>query len=244
MTREAEVPGWGLEVKGLTKSFGHMMVLRGINLRVPRGEFLTIFGPNAAGKTTLLKILATVSKPSSGEVRILGLSLKEASIEIRRRIGVVTHDTLLYDDLTVHENLKFYGKMYDVPQLGERIDQLAGEMGLEPYFRQRVRSLSHGMQKRVSIARAVIHNPDLVLLDEPEAGLDQRATEMLAEMLNGLRREGRTIVMTTHNLERGLKMGDCVAILARGKLVFKEARLEVDAASFQETYLRYTGVPR
>jgi heme exporter protein A len=134
--------------------------------------------------------------------------------------------------------------MYDVPQLGERIDQLAGEMGLEPYFRQRVRSLSHGMQKRVSIARAVIHNPDLVLLDEPEAGLDQRATEMLAEMLNGLRREGRTIVMTTHNLERGLKMGDCVAILARGKLVFKEARLEVDAASFQETYLRYTGVPR
>ena len=146
MKRRAEVDEWAIEVEGVTKSFGHHRVLRGINLRVRKGEFLTIFGPNAAGKTTLLRILATLSKPSSGKVRILGFSVKDAPTENRRRLGVVTHETLLYDDLTVYENLKFYGRMYDVPHLEERIGSVAAEIGLEAHLRQRVGPLSHGMK--------------------------------------------------------------------------------------------------
>ena len=244
MKERAEVDEWAIEVDDLGKSFGYVRVLKGLDLRVRRGEFLTIFGPNAAGKTTLLRILATLSKPSSGEVRILGLSVKDAATEIRRRIGVVTHETLLYDDLTVYENLKFYGRMYDVPELEERIGSLVAEIGLEDRLRQRVRTLSHGMQKRLSIARAVIHDPELVLLDEPEAGLDQHATEMLAEVLDSLHSGKRTVVMTTHNLERGVKMGDHVAILARGRVVYKEPKVLLDTASFQQTYYHHTGVQR
>ncbi len=232
---------WAVEVGGLTKSFGSLLVLRGIDLRVKKGEFLTIFGPNAAGKTTLIKILATLSKPSSGEVRLAGLQLQDDATEIRRRIGVVTHQTLLYDDLTVCENLRFYGRMYDVPNLEERIATVIRQVGLEARLHDRVRTLSHGMQKRASIARAVIHNPSIVLLDEPEAGLDPHATAMLVEILDTLYSGERTVVMTTHNLERGLQMGDRVAILARGKIVYEEPRLSLDTASFQETYYRYTG---
>jgi heme exporter protein A len=132
--------------------------------------------------------------------------------------------------------------MYDVPNLEERIGALVAEMGLEARLRQRVRTLSHGMQKRLSIARAVIHDPELVLLDEPEAGLDQHATEMLAEVLDNLYSGKRTVVMTSHNLERGLKMGDHVAILARGRVVYKEPRALLDTASFQQTYYHHTGV--
>lgn len=232
---------WAVEVGGLTKSFGSLLVLRGIDLRVKKGEFLTIFGPNAAGKTTLIKILATLSRPSSGEVRLGGLQLQDDATEIRRRIGVVTHQTLLYDDLTVRENLRFYGRMYDVPNLEERIAIVIRQVGLEARLHDRVRTLSHGMQKRASIARAVIHNPSIVLLDEPEAGLDPHATAMLVEILDTLYSGERTVVMTTHNLERGLQMGDRVAILARGKIVYEEPRLFLDTASFQETYYRYTG---
>lgn len=232
---------WAVEVGGLTKSFGSLLVLRGIDLRVKKGEFLTIFGPNAAGKTTLIKILATLSRPSSGEVRLGGLQLRDDATEIRRRIGVVTHQTLLYDDLTVRENLRFYGRMYDVPNLEERIAIVIRQVGLEARLHDRVRTLSHGMQKRASIARAVIHNPSIVLLDEPEAGLDPHATAMLVEILDTLYSGERTVVMTTHNLERGLQMGDRVAILARGKIVYEEPRLFLDTASFQETYYRYTG---
>ncbi|MFQ5988033.1 MAG: ABC transporter ATP-binding protein, partial [Dehalococcoidia bacterium] len=148
---------WAVEVGGLTKSFGRQLVLRGIDLRVKKGEFLTIFGPNAAGKTTLIKILATLSRPSSGEVRLAGLQLQDDATEIRRRVGVVTHQTLLYDDLTVRENLRFYGRMYDVANLEERIATVIRQVGLEARLHDRVRTLSHGMQKRASIARAVIH---------------------------------------------------------------------------------------
>ena len=244
MKGRAESDQWAIEVDDLTKSFGYLRVLKGLNLRVGKGEFLTIFGPNAAGKTTLLRILATLSKPSSGEVHILGLPAKDAAAEIRQRIGVVTHETLLYDDLTVYENLKFYGRMYDVLHLEERISSLVAEIGLEARLRQRVGTLSHGMQKRLSIARAVIHDPELVLMDEPEAGLDQHATEMLAELLDSLYSGRRTVVMTTHNLERGLKMGDHVAILSQGRVVYKEPRALLDTASFQQTYYHHTGVQR
>ena len=148
-----------VEVKSLTKSFGSRLALKGVDLVVGEGEFLTILGPNGAGKTTLLQILATVSRASSGKIRIGGLEVGKESTEIRRRIGYVSHQTLLFDDLTAYENLKFYGRMYDVPDLDRRIHSLAEKMELSSRLHQLVRTLSRGMQQRLSIVRALLHDP-------------------------------------------------------------------------------------
>lgn len=233
-----------VEVKGLTKYFGRHQVLRGVDLEVGRGEFLTIFGPNGAGKTTLIKILSTLSKPSSGEGRIAGWDIKTKAAEVRRHLGVVSHETLLYHDLTAYENLKFYGKMFDVPHWEERIVDMVRQVGLESRLYDRVGTLSHGMQKRLSIARALLHHPSLLLLDEPETGLDQQAMALFTEVLNTLVGGECTIIMTTHNMERGLKMGNRVAILSGGRIVYQEKKPLVDIAAFAETYYKYTGVGR
>ncbi len=235
---------WAIEVEGLTKSFGDHLALKGIELKVEKGEFLTVFGPNGAGKTTLIKVLATLSKPSAGRVRVGGLDLRDSAVEIRRKIGVVTHQTFLYDDLTAFENLRFYGRMYDVPNLEERIHEVITMVGLASRLHHRVRTLSRGMQQRLSIARAVIHSPSIMLLDEPETGLDQYATSMLSEVLDALNGGDRTVVMTTHSLERGLAMGDHVVILAEGKIVYEESKRSLDMVSLQETYHHLTGARR
>ncbi len=228
-------PTWAIEAEELTKSFGHRLALRGINLKVARGEFFIIFGPNGAGKTTLIKILATLSKPSSGSVRIAGLDLKKSPAEIRHQIGVVCHQTYLYDNLTAYENLRFYGRMYDVTNVEKRIQQVANYMGLVFVLKERMGTLSRGMQQRLSIARAIIHNPEILLLDEPETGLDQNALLLFEDLLTSFRRSNKTLVMTTHNPERGLKMADRVIILAQGKVVYEETK--PDVATFKRGYL-------
>ncbi|MFC1925555.1 heme ABC exporter ATP-binding protein CcmA [Chloroflexota bacterium] len=228
-------------IEGVTRRFGRKPVLRGIDLEVNEGEFLSIFGPNGAGKTTLIKVMATLLKPSAGTVHVAGLDLRENPIEIRRRIGVVSHQTFLYDELTAYENLKYYGKMYDVPHLKEQIHELISRVGLESRLHDRVRTLSRGMQQRLSIARAMIHNPPIILLDEPETGLDQYAGEMLLEVLAAQNPVKRTVVMTTHNLERGLEMGSHIAILAKGKIAYEESKQSLNLASLQEAYLHHTG---
>ncbi|MBI4302689.1 MAG: heme ABC exporter ATP-binding protein CcmA [Chloroflexi bacterium] len=233
---------WAIEVQGLTKAFALRKVLRGIDLRVRRGGFLTIFGPNGSGKTTLLKILSTLIKPTAGRICISGYELGEDASAIRRIIGVVSHNTLLYDDLTPYENLRFYGRMYDVPQLEERIASVIAQVGLASRLHDRVRTLSRGMQQRLSIARALLHNPSILLLDEPETGLDPQATAALGEILQGMKAGERTVVMTTHNLERGLSMGDHVVILANGTIAYEELERPLDMADFRGTYYRYTGV--
>jgi ABC-type multidrug transport system ATPase subunit len=230
-----------IEVKGITKSFGNHLALRGVDLGVKKGEFLTLFGPNGAGKTTLIKVLTTLLKPSAGSVRIAGLDIHDSSVTILRKIGVVSHQTFLYDELTAYENLKFYGKMYDVTNLEERIYDLITKVGLASRLHDRVRTLSRGMQQRLSIARAMIHNPSIILLDEPETGLDQYASAMLGEILNTLSTGEQTMVMTTHNLERGLEMGNRIAILAEGKIVYQESKQALNLGSLQEAYYQYTG---
>ncbi len=232
---------WAIEVQGLTKSFGNRLILKGIDLKVRKGEFLTVFGPNGAGKTTVLRVLGTMLKPSGGQVKVSGLDLKHNSAEIRRGIGVVTHQTMLYDELTSFENLKFYGKMYDVPNLEERIEEVVTKLGLGSRLHHRVRTLSRGLQQRLSIARAVLHNPTLMLLDEPGTGLDQHAANILAGILRAVNDEGRTVIMTTHSLERGLEMGDHVVILAEGRIVYEESKRALDMLSLQEAYHHYTG---
>lgn len=233
---------WAIEVKGVTRRFGKNLVLRGIDLGVREGEFLSIFGPNGAGKTTLIKVLATILKPSAGSIRIAGLDFRDSSVKIRHKIGLVGHQTFLYDELTAYENLKFYGKMYNIPDLEERIRDLISRIGLESRLHDRVGILSRGMQQRLSIARAMIHDPSVILLDEPETGLDQYAGEMLVEVLDALNLGNRTAVMTTHNLQRGLEIGNHIAILAKGKIAFEESKHSLNLASLQEAYRHYTGV--
>ena len=229
-----------IETEGLAKSFGRRRALVRVDLGVRNGEFLTIFGPNGAGKTTLMKLLATLSKPSAGSARVDGMDIRSHAVQVRRRLGVVTHPTFLYNDLTVSENLRFYGRMYRVTNLERRIEEVVSQVQLESRLHDRVGTLSHGMQKRVAIARAVLHNPSILLLDEPEAGLDPHATLMMRQILDTLNSGERTVVMTTHNLERGLELADRVAILHRGEIVYQALRKDIDSGGFQETYSRCT----
>src|SRR3990172_1512643 len=158
---------WAVELHGITKSFGYQQVLRGVDLRVKWGELVAVFGPNGAGKTTLLKILATLSRPSGGEGWVAGCHLVKETEAIRGKIGVVAHQTFLYDELTAEENLLFYGRMFRVANLKERVAQVLERVGLADRAQGRVGTFSRGMQQRLSIARGLIHDPQVLLLDEP-----------------------------------------------------------------------------
>lgn len=225
-----------IEVDHLVKSFGTFYALRGVSLRVGAGECLTVFGPNGAGKTTFLRILSALTRPTSGEVRIHGLSLKENFLMIQRRLGVIGHQTFLYDDLTAAENLWFYARLYEVPSPQERLKQLLAEVGLERRAHDRVRSFSRGMQQRLAIARAMLHDPDILFLDEPYTGLDQHAAMMLTNWLQKLRSERRTILLVTHDLAQGLAMADRVAIFLQGRILWEESSGNIAGEKFQQTY--------
>jgi heme exporter protein A len=210
-----------------------------VDLTVAEGEFLTLVGPNGAGKTTLINVISTLSKPTSGQVRIGGYDLSEGAIEIRRQIGVVSHKTLLYDDLSARQNLRFYARMYDVPDAEVRIDGMLQRVGLWGRQHDPVRTYSRGMQQRLAIARAMLHDPAVLLLDEPDTGLDQHAAAMLTDVLHEFGTTRRTVLMTTHNLERGLELGDRMAILAGGRIAYQAGEAELDAEGFREIYYQY-----
>ncbi len=226
-----------IEVSGVTKSFGNIEALRGIDLRIKKGEFLTIFGPNGAGKTTLINILSNLMKPSSGTVSIGGINLNDGGDAVRRDIGVISHNTYLYNNLTPYENIRFYGKIYGVDNLEERVHNVIEQVGLKGRMYDQVGTFSRGMQQRLSLARALIHNPSVIFLDEPYTGLDQHAAHLLKVLLNRFHTdENRTTVMTTHNIERGLEMCDQVAIQVRGKILYKETLSKIDRDNFEEIY--------
>ncbi len=231
-----------IEVQGLTKSFGNHSALRGVDLEVRRGESVVIFGPNGAGKTTLIKVLATIMNPSSGKVLIDGLNLKNHAEEIRRRIGVVSHQTFLYSSLTAYENLKFYSRMYDVPRAEERIREAVAMVEMTSRLNDRVGILSRGMQQRLSIARSLLHKPSIMLLDEPETGLDQQASSILWKVLQPEGGEKHTIILATHNLERGLELADRLLILDKGKIVYQNTKQALELATLTEAHQRSTQV--
>ncbi len=225
-----------VKLQGLTKSFNNHLALAGIDLEIRQGESVVICGPNGAGKTTLIKVLATIMNPSSGKVLIEGLSLKDNAEEIRRRIGVVAHQTFLYSNLTAYENLEFYSRMYAIPRAKERIHEVLAMVGMTSRLHDRVGTLSRGMQQRLSIARSLLHKPAIMLLDEPETGLDQQAISMLWEALEAEGEIKRTIILTTHNLERGLKVGERLLILDKGKIVYEGSRQVLDLAGLKKVY--------
>ena len=229
-------PGPAVLVSDLHKSYGHVEALRGVDLRVEPGVFLTVFGPNGAGKTTLMKILATLTRPSEGTALVGGKDVVRDAAVVRRRVGVISHNTYLYAQLTAIENLEFYARMYRLQAGRERALALLSKMELTRRMHDRVATYSRGMQQRLSVARALLHDPELLLLDEPYTGLDQHASRVLAEVLEGLRDGNRTVIMTTHNLQEGLAGCDRAAILVDGEFVFDQRVSEIDASGFQDTY--------
>jgi heme exporter protein A len=229
-----------VEVKQLVKSFGHQMALRGVNLDVNEGEFLALFGPNGAGKTTLMRTVCSLARPTSGTVRVHGEDLGKSATSLRRHVGFISHNSLLYADLTPDENLLFFARMYELDKAQSRIDAVLEQVGLKARRRDPVRTFSRGMVQRLAIARAILHDPALMLLDEPYTGLDLQAADMLRRILQELAAAGRTVILTTHNLEQGLEMCDRAAILNRGKIVWQGERGGLDLAQMKEIYREAT----
>ncbi len=225
-----------IQVRGLNKSFGPHTALAGVDLAIDPGEFVALMGPNGAGKTTLLRILATIARPTSGSVRIAGLEPAKRGEDVRRLIGFLSHKTLLYEDLTAEQNLRFYAKMYDIADGPTRTSHLLERVGLSSRRGDLVGTFSRGMQQRLSLARALIHRPQLLLMDEPYTGLDPNATQFLTDLLADLAGDGCTVLLTTHDLERGLASGQRVVILVRGRIVHDVQRGEVDHAAFPDLY--------
>jgi heme exporter protein A len=229
-----------IEVRKLVKRFGLKTVLRGLDFHVEPGEFVAILGPNGAGKTTFLRILASLSRPSLGDVRIAGYQLPGEASHLRRRLGVVSHLPLLYGDLTAEENLHFYGRMYSVPALDQRISQVLELVGLASRRRDLVRTFSRGMQQRLAIGRAVLHDPEVMLFDEPYTGLDQDASAMLDVVLRDVAAAGRTVVMTSHDLVRTADLASRFDVLSRGAIAASIQRADIDPNDLLAFYRQAT----
>ena len=212
---------FALESEDIRKTFGHFTALGGVTLRVKRGEFLALFGRNGAGKTTFLKIAATLVRHTSGKLRIEGIDIREEPENARRHIGFLSHYTYLYRDLTPIENLRFFARLYGMPDSDERIESLLDRVGLRHRASDPVRAFSRGLHQRLGIARVMLHDPSVILLDEPYTGLDANAVEILNQILDQAATLGRTIILTTHDLEQGLRGATRAAIIDRGKIVFE-----------------------
>ncbi|GAB4498641.1 MAG: ABC transporter ATP-binding protein [Anaerolineales bacterium] len=225
-----------IEVKKLVKRFGLKTILKGLDFNVQPGEFVALLGPNGAGKTTFLRILASLSRPSLGSVKVAGYSLPHESAKVRARLGVVSHMPLLYPDLTAEENLQFYARMYGIPNYQLRITEVLQMIGLEPRRRDLVRTFSRGMQQRLAIGRAILHDPEVVLFDEPYTGLDQDASEMLDEVLRSVAAKGRTVVMTSHDLARAEDLATRFDVLTRGVIAASGTRDDFKNSNLLDFY--------
>lgn len=216
-----------IRVHKLVKRFGPKMVLRGLDFAVASGEFVALLGPNGAGKTTFLRILSSLSQPSLGTVEIAGFKLPQQAAQIRQQLGVVSHLPLLYGDLTAAENLQFYGRMYAVPNFMQRTTETLQIVGLAARAKDLVRTFSRGMQQRLAIARAILHDPQILLLDEPHTGLDQHACDMLDKVLLEVAAKGRTVVMTSHDLARTADLASRFDVLLNGKIAASAHRTDL-----------------
>jgi heme exporter protein A len=207
-----------LEVKNLKKSFGLKPVLRGIDLVLDRRECMALMGANGAGKTTILRTLAGLTAPDAGTVRIQGLDIVQHAQQIRRLIGFVGHQPYLYDELTAIENLLFFGRMYTVKQVQQRANELLCKVGLEKRAHERLGSLSRGQVQRLALARALLHSPPLLLLDEPATGLDEQGNELLETLLREHIEQDGTVLFSTHQRDHALKLADSIVTLECGHI--------------------------
>jgi heme exporter protein A len=207
-----------VEVQGLSKSFGPQVALSGVDATISRGETVALLGPNGAGKTTLIRLIAGLSRPTGGRVLVEGVDLSKRPDLVRRRIGVISHQTMLYDDLTAAENLRFYGRLYGLDDVERRVAAALDAVGLSPRAADRFRTFSRGMKQRLAIARATLHDPALLLLDEPFTGLDAGGQAALADRIRGFHRDGRTAILVTHDLAQAVGLAGRFVLLVRGRL--------------------------
>ena len=229
-----------IEIKSLTKSFSYVKALNGIDLKIDCGETLSIFGPNGAGKTTMLRILSTLINMTSGVVRIGDYDIKKNSYEIRKNIGFLSHEKFLYNNLTAFENLKFFSELYGVNNSADLSMELLKKVGIFEKKDELASKLSSGMKQRLSIARALINDPKILLLDEPFTGLDPKGINIISSILNNLKSTGKTILLTTHNLALGLELGDRFVILNSGKIAYQKPCSELNIDILREEYSQIT----
>jgi heme exporter protein A len=225
-----------VEVQGLKKSYGLKPILRGIDFALPQGQRMALLGANGTGKTTILRILAGLSRPSAGNVHITGLDLLHDVQRIRHRVGLVAHQPYVYEELTVLENLLFFARLYTVEQAQGRAQDLLARVGLEKRARERVGALSRGQVQRLAWARALLHDPHLLLLDEPETGLDQEGQQLVDTLLEEHRTRGGSAIFTTHQLERALALSDSIVMLRRGRIAYQQASLSLTLSDLRQAY--------
>lgn len=230
-----------LDIRKLTKVFGDRKALDKVTFSLPEGAFLSIFGPNGAGKTTLLRMLSTLARPTSGTIRVMGEDAKEEPDKVREHIGLISHNSMLYPDLTAMENLMFVARLYGIERPEERVRALLRAVELDHRRFDMVRTFSRGMTQRLSIARALINDPDVVFLDEPYAGLDPHAVEIFDALLADLR-DGRTFVMVSHDLQKGFDACTHALVLARGRVVAFAPKEELDFGEFTQLYRQTVGM--
>lgn len=233
--------GLALEVRDLSRTFGARKALDNVSFDLEQGAFLSIFGPNGAGKSTLLKVLSTLTRPSKGSAKVLSLDVIEGAVELRERIGFISHNPLLYPDLTAEENLEFFAEIYCIANPKERIHELLDAVELDHRRLDLVRTFSRGMLQRLSIARALLHDPALIFLDEPYSGLDPHAMDILDGLIARIR-EGRTFVMVSHDLSKGLELCSHALILAKGRIVLHQEKSFIDEDEFARTYRETVGM--
>jgi len=222
---------------GLTRRFGNVAALDALDLAVGPGEAVALFGPNGAGKTTLLRLLATLLRPTAGELRLFGRAVADEGAAVRHRIGLLSHHSFLYPDLTPTENLDFYARMFGTPGRAARVREVLDRVGLVGWAHRPVRTLSRGLEQRCALARALLHEPELLLLDEPFTGLDVDAAGMLSDLLRQAHAGGTTLLLVTHDLWRGFELCTRAVVLVRGRLVRDAPIGESTRDEFERTYV-------
>jgi heme exporter protein A len=231
-----------IEINSLIKTYGLLPVLRKLDLTIARGEFVALLGPNGSGKSTLLRQLTGSSRPTAGVIRVAGWELPKEAAAVRAHIGLVSHQSLLYDNLTARENLLFFARLYNLKAVDERITTLLAQVGLDKRAHDLVRTFSRGMQQRLSIARALLHAPDILIFDEPYTGLDQDAAAILDDMLKVAHADGHTIMMATHQIDRAARLASRVVILSRGKVGYDNTTENMDTLTLAADYANITGM--
>ncbi|MEG1167263.1 ABC transporter ATP-binding protein [Gordonibacter sp.] len=230
-----------IETKKLSKVFGNRRAVDKVSIEVPQGAFLSIFGPNGAGKTTLLRVLSTLARATDGSAKLMGIDIKEEPDKVRDHIGLISHNAMLYPDLTAEQNLLIYARLYGVVDPEARVLELLEAVELKHRRLDVVRTFSRGMTQRLSIARALVHDPDVVFLDEPYSGLDPHAVEIFDGLIDAQRAD-RTFVMVSHDLQKGFDMCTHALVLAKGKVVAFDAKDALDFNEFTALYRSTVGM--